>query len=77
MDKKKTLGTRIPPQDLEAEKALLGSIMLSPETIHDVTEFVSKESFYSEKHRLVFEAMVDLSNHREPIDLISVSNKLK
>ena len=74
---KKTLGARIPPQDLEAEKALLGSIMLAPETIHDVTELVSKDSFYSEKHRLIFEAMVNLSGRREPIDLISVSNILR
>jgi replicative DNA helicase len=77
MEKKQTLGGRIPPQDLDAEKALLGSIMLSPESVHDISEIISKDSFYSEKHRLLYENMLELSNRREPIDLVSVTHKLK
>jgi replicative DNA helicase len=77
MDKKQTLGGRIPPQDLDAEKALLGSIMLSPDSLHDITDTVSGETFYSEKNKLVFENMLELAHKREPIDLVSVTNKLK
>ncbi|MEN9852313.1 MAG: hypothetical protein RI996_256, partial [Candidatus Parcubacteria bacterium] len=77
MEKKQTLGGRIPPQDLDAEKALLGSIMLSPESVHDISEIVSRDSFYSEKHRLLYENMLELAQRREPIDIVSVTHKLK
>src|SRR3989344_4314531 len=68
---------RIPPQNLDAEMALLGSIMLRPEAMHDIVDIVSLDSFYSEKHRIVFETMMDLFTKRSPIDLLSISNKLK
>src|SRR3989338_9618244 len=68
---------RIPPQNLEAEMALLGSIMLRPEALFDILEVVSADSFYSEKHRIVFETMVELFTKRSPIDLLSVSARLK
>ena len=42
---------RIPPQSLDAEMALLGSIMLRPEALYDISEVVTPDSFYSEKHR--------------------------
>ena len=68
---------RIPPQNLEAEMALLGSIMLRPEALFDILEVVNADSFYSEKHRIVFETMVELFTKRSPIDLLSVSARLK
>ena len=68
---------RIPPQNLDAEMALLGSIMLRPEALYDIVDIVSLDSFYSEKHRIVFETMMDLFTKRSPIDLLSISNKLK
>ncbi|HBD24874.1 MAG: replicative DNA helicase [Candidatus Zambryskibacteria bacterium RIFOXYD1_FULL_40_13] len=68
---------RIPPQSLEAEMALLGSIMLRPEALFDIMEVVIPDSFYSEKHRVIFETMLELFTKRSPIDLLSVSTKLK
>src|SRR3989344_6488383 len=68
---------RIPPQNLEAEMALLGSIMLRPEALFDVIDIVTPDSFYSEKHRVIFETMVELFTKHSPIDLLSVSAKLK
>lgn len=68
---------RIPPQSLDAEMALLGSIMLRPDSLYDINDVVSADSFYSEKHRVIFETMLELFNKRSPIDLLSVSNKLK
>ena len=68
---------RVPPQSLEAEQALLGSVMLRPEAIHDVTDVVNEDGFYSEKHKTVWRAMLDLVAKAEPIDLLSLSNKLK
>jgi len=68
---------RIPPQNLDSEKALLGSIMLKPEGMHDAIDTISADSFYSEKHRFIFQSMYDLFSKSEPIDLLSLSNKLK
>jgi len=68
---------RIPPQNLEAEMALLGSIMLRPEALFELSDIVSPNSFYSEKHRIIFDAMMELFVKRSPIDLLSVSSLLK
>ena len=67
---------RVPPQSLDSEKALLGSIMLRPEVMHDIADIVSGDSFYAEKHRTIFESMVALFSKSEPIDLVSLSGKL-
>lgn len=69
--------TRIPPQSIDAERALLGSIMLKPDGIHEVTDLVSADSFYVEKHRLIFRSMLDLANSGSPIDLLSTADRLK
>jgi len=68
---------RIPPQSIEAEQALLGSIMLRPEAIHEITDVVREEDFYSEKHKTVWRSCLELMSKGEPIDLLSLSNKLK
>jgi len=68
---------RIPPQNLEAEMALLGSIMLRPEALYDIVDQISLDSFYSEKHRIIYESMMELFTKRSPIDLLSVSSRLK
>lgn len=68
---------RIPPQNLDAEKALLGSIMLKPDVIHDIADTISADSFYSEKHRIIFDTMMDLASKATPIDLLSVTSRLK
>ena len=68
---------RIPPQSLESEQALLGSIMVRPESLHEVTDTIRAESFYAEKHRTIFSAMLKLLEKSEPIDLLSLTQKLK
>jgi replicative DNA helicase len=73
----KTKDLRIPPQSLEAERALLGSIMLRPEVMYDVMDIVQKPMFYSEKHRMMWSNMTGLHIKNTPIDLLSLSNKLK
>jgi len=74
-DKHKPL--RTPPSDTEAEKALLGSILLRPDTIFEVVDIVTADSFYVQKHRTIFGAMFDLFKRSEPIDLVSLSSRLK
>ena len=68
---------RIPPQDIESEKALLGAIMLKPQGLDEVVDIIVSESFYVDKHRIIFNAMVNLSEKNEPIDLLSLSTKLR
>lgn len=68
---------RIPPHNIEAEKALLGSIMLRPEVMYEITDLTYPISFYSEKHRLIFETMLGLFVKRNPTDLLTVSARLK
>ncbi len=70
-------GPRIPPQDLEAEKALLGSLLLSGEALFDIADVVSSQSFYAEKHRIIYETVEALINKKEPVDLLTVSAKLR
>ena len=70
-------GPRIPPHSLEAEMALLGSIMLRPDAIYEILDIVRAESFYFEKHRIIFEAMLELFGKHQPIDILSLSSRLK
>src|SRR3989344_3690090 len=76
-EKKSQNHLRIPPHNIEAEKALLGSIMLRGDVMFEITDLAHTISFYSEKHRLIFETMLDLWSKRNPTDLLSVSARLK
>jgi len=69
--------TRIPPQSLDAEMAFLGSIMLRPESLYEVLDLVHEKSFYSERHRVIYSHMMDLFGKSQPIDFLSLSNKLR
>ena len=68
---------RIPPQNIEAEQSVLGAILLDKEVLSNVTEIISAQDFYRDDHREIFEAIVDLYDRAEPIDLITVSEQLK
>ena len=76
-DSKLNRSLRSAPQNVEAEKALLGAIILKTEVIHDVSVTVFPESFYSENHRLIYEAIGKIFSKGDPIDIISVVTKLK
>lgn len=73
----KKTNVRIPPQNIDSERALLGSIMLRPEALPEIMDIISPEAFYVEKHKTIFSAMSDLYNRREPIDLLTISSHLK
>ena len=70
-------GLRIPPHSLEAEMALLGSIVLRPDAIYEVLDMVIPASFYFEKHKTVYETMLELFSKHQPIDILSLSSRLK
>ncbi|HAQ02821.1 TPA: replicative DNA helicase [Candidatus Nomurabacteria bacterium] len=68
---------RIPPQSIDGEKAVLGSIMLRPSAIHEINDIVNESSFYVAKHANIYKIMLELSSKGDPIDLLTVSQKLK
>ncbi len=68
---------RIPPQNIDSEKAFLGSIMLRPDAMHEVVDTIDPNDFYAEKHRIIYAAMLSLLGKNEPIDLLSLSSKMK
>lgn len=68
--------SRIPPQSIEAEQALLGSILLRQDALLEIVENISPEVFYDVRHQLIFEAMMDLFSNSAPIDLLTLSDKL-
>ena len=68
---------KIPPQDVPAEQALLGAIMLKPESLNEVIDLITPESFYGIKHRIIYKAMVALFEKNDPIDIVSLSSYLK
>lgn len=70
-------GLRIPPQNIEAEMALLGSVMLRPEAVGEIMDTVSADAFYSDRHRTIWQTMLELSGKNAPIDLLSLTSRLK
>jgi replicative DNA helicase len=67
---------RMPPQNSDSEKALLGSIMLRPDIMNEVLDAVNADSFYAEKHRTIFRTMYELFTKGVPIDILSLSARL-
>ncbi len=68
---------KLPPQNLEAEMAVLGSMLLDPEAIAVTVETLDREAFYKDSHRYIFEAILELYNHSKPVDLITLTDELK
>ena len=68
---------KLPPQSLEAEMSILGGILIDNDAINRVLEMLVPEDFYRESHRKIFQAMMKLSDGREPCDLITLSDTLR
>ena len=66
-----------PPQSIELEQAVLGALMLEKDAIIDVQEYLSVDTFYTEEHRIIFKAILDLSMDMKAIDLYTVTEHLK
>jgi replicative DNA helicase len=68
---------RVPPQNLEAEQSVLGAILLENEAINQAIEILTADDFYREAHRQIYIAMVELSDHNQPVDAITLTDALK
>lgn len=70
-------GGKVPPQNINAERSLLGSILIDDEVIVDVADKISSTDFYEPGHQLIYEAMVRLYQKHSPVDILTLSNELK
>ncbi|MFP6660139.1 MAG: replicative DNA helicase [Myxococcota bacterium] len=68
---------RVPPADVDAEKAVLSSIMIDAEKLSDAVATIRAEDFYQPAHQLIFEAMIELNDRGEPIDLTVLHHHLR
>ncbi len=68
---------RLPPQNIEAEMAVLGALFLGEEAIAQVLEMVDDDAFYKEAHQQIFRAIMHLYDQRQPVDLLTVTEELK
>ncbi len=68
---------KLPPQALDMEESVLGALMLDKEAFSMVSDLLRVDSFYSDKHQRIFEALVSLSVKDQPIDLLSVTDRLR
>ena len=72
----KDLDRRTPPQSIDAEKALLGAMLIEKDAVLKTMELVKEEDFYKEVHKLIFGAIIELSD-KEVAEPVTVSNRLK
>ncbi len=68
---------RLPPQNIEAEQSVLGSLLIDPEAILKVTPFLRPEDFYRETHGLTYRAIIDLHERRQPADFVTLCDELE
>ena len=70
-------GGRVPPQDIEAEKSLLGAILISDGALPEILTILKPRDFYEERHQMIFEAMMNLYDQHKPVDLLTVTTELR
>jgi len=68
---------KLPPQNLEAEQSLLGCLLIDKDAIIKIADIVMENDFYKDSHRIIYETMKDLYAKHEPIDILSLTNRLE
>lgn len=68
---------KIPPQNIDAEKSLLGAVLIDEETLADISEHVTARDFYDRRHAIIYDAMMRLFEKHKPVDLLTLTEELK
>ncbi len=68
---------KVPPHSQTAEQSVIGALLLDRDAVIAVVEFLKPEHFYEERHQKIFEIVLDLYQEREPVDIVTVTEKLK
>lgn len=77
MAKKEVVAAKIPPQNLDAEKSLLGAVLIDEEVLADVSEHLTPADFYEKRHGLIFGGMMRLYEKHKPVDLLTLTDELR
>jgi len=76
VSKEITVG-KIPPQNVDAEKSLLGAVLIDEETLADISEHVTVKDFYEKRHSIIYGGMMRLYEKHKPVDLLTLTDELK
>jgi len=76
-DRRMTTVDRLPPHSVEAEEAVLGSLLIDPDAILEVASFLKPEAFYREQNKWIYQAILDLHEARDPLDFITLADTLR
>jgi replicative DNA helicase len=68
---------RLPPHSVEAEEAVLGSLIIDPDAIFEISNFLRSDAFYRTQNRWVYEAILGLSERRVPIEVVTLIEELR
>ena len=64
---------RLPPQSIEAEQSVLGALLIDRDAVIEVADFLRPQDFYRQAHGSIYEAILELYEKREPVDIVTVS----
>ena len=68
---------KIPPQNIDAEKSLLGAILIDEDVLSDASEIVKPKDFYDKNHQTIFNGMISLYEKHSPVDMLTLTDELK
>ncbi|CAN5751052.1 replicative DNA helicase [soil metagenome] len=68
---------RLPPQSIEAEQSVLGALLIDRDAVIEVADFLRAQDFYRQAHGTIYQAVLDLYDKREPVDIVTVSEVLE
>ncbi len=74
---KEVLAGKLPPQNIDAEKSLLGAVLIDEETLADISEHVTPKDFYDKRHAIIYAGMMRLYEKHRPVDLLTLTEELK
>ena len=77
MATKEVSAGKVPPQNLDAEKSLLGAVLIDEETLADISEHVTSKDFYDKRHSTIYGGMMRLFERHKPVDLLTLTEELK
>ncbi len=77
MSAKEIPAGKVPPQNLDAEKSLLGAVLIDEETLADISEHVTAKDFYEKRHAIIYSGMMRLYEKHKPVDLLTLTDELK
>lgn len=77
MATREVLAGKLPPQNIDAEKSLLGAVLIDEETLADISEHVTPKDFYDKRHAIIYAGMMRLYEKHRPVDLLTLTEELK